>query len=542
MRPRASVAVLLALAGGCFERGGKRDGEAERAPAAAAVAATDGGWVVRDPDGAPDPDAVVRIALEAEPATLDPFATLDAVSARVLGGVVEGLLCAPDGGDVVGCVARGYTGTDGLRRWQFVIEARRFSDGTPVTAADVVASLQAARGVGHAAGPLGGVLDDAIAIEAVGGAAAHGGAAGSNAGSNGGAHHEVVEVRFTEGRPTRERDLTIVPIVPAAQLARPSLATAPIGTGPFVVRAWERGASITLARSAHAARPAAAAEVRFVVTADRADAIRRLVAGELDLVTQVPIDQAIATTAAHASLVRFRYTTPAYLAAVYNTRRPALAAVETRRALTMLLDRAGVARALLGGAATLTGPWLPGDPGYAADVVPIPFDRAAARALLGRARPSLELLVPAGSTTSARLADIWAADARGLVELRVVSVPFATLLARLASGDFDVAITSMSSGPDVDLASRLASDAPADQAWPGLRDATLDALLADAQTTAHEARDEVRRAIHRRVAALAPMAFIAVDTRAGLARADVGGLVGAASGPPPLERLWKRRR
>ena len=516
-----AVAAALALAApGCYERGGKAAPSPAPAPAAGSAAPSDVGWAVRDPDGPADGAAVVRVALEAEPATLDPFATLDAVSGRVLGAVVEGLLCAPDGGAVIDCVAAAHTVDDDGRTWRFTLDgARRFSDGAPVTAADVVASLRAARGEGHAAGPLGGVLDDATAIEASG---------------------DAIVVRFAAARATRARDLTLVPVVPAAQLGQPSLATAPIGTGPLRVAAWERGRALTLARVPGARRTAAAAAIELVLTADRADAVRRLVAGELDVVGQVPIDQAIATTAEHPGLARFRYTQAAYLAAIYNTRRLTL---PVRRALTRVLDRDGVARAFLGGARTLTGPYLPGSPGHDPSVAAEPFDRAAARALLGGAVPRVELLVPAGSTTSARIADVWAADARGTIDLRVVALPFAELLGRLAAGDFDAAITSMSAGPDVDLAARLASDAPRDQAWSGLADPALDALLAEEQRTAEPARRAaLQRQIHRRVAELAPMAFIAVDTRAGLARADVGGVIGAQPGPPPLERLWKRAR
>jgi ABC-type transport system substrate-binding protein len=140
-------------------------------------------------------------------------------------------------------------------------------------------------------------------------------------------------------------------------------------------------------------------------------------------------------------------------------------------------------------------------------------------------------------TTHARMA----ADARGLATLRVVSVPFAELLGRLAAGDFDVAITSMSGGPDVDLWSRFASTAPADQAWSGLRDPVLDELLVAARTAMTDA-DRIRaaRAIHRRLHQLQPLAFIAVDTRAGLASARVGGLAGHR-GPPPVRGLWIAR-
>lgn len=532
MGTRRSIALaagLLALAGGCFERGKRRRVADDAAVAARVVdggggggtGALDRGWLTAEPSGPPDDAAIVRIALEAEPASLDPFASLDAVSARVLQAVTTGLVCVEDG-EPRACLAT-TAGDDG-RRWRLPLApGRRFHDGRPVTAADALASVRAAAGQGpHAPGPIAASLDD------LAGAAIEGG--------------DLV-LRFDRDRPWRSRalDLALVPLVPAADLMSPTLASAPVGAGAYRIAGWRRGEAIELARVDDAVPRAAAAGVRFRVTADRAEALRLLAAGELDVVYQVPVAEAVAFTAGHPAVVRFRYEQPAFLAAVYNGRRPALAAPAHRRALTALLDRAGVAEAILGGARTTTGPGTPGDAGYDPTVAAIPFSATLAGQLLGGARPALELLVPIESTSAARIADIWAADARGLVTLKVVAVPFADLLGRLAAGDFDVAITSMSGGPDVDLWSRFGSDAPADQAWSGLRDPALDRLLAAARAArTDDDRAIVARAIHRRLDELQPLAFIAVDTRAGLATARVGGLVGHR-GPPPVRGLWKAR-
>lgn len=517
-----ALAALTALAGGaCFERGG--GGERAAPPPAATAAPTTDGWLASDPPGAIDPDATVRMALEAEPATLDPFATLDAASARVLSQVVEGLACPTADGGVEPCVASRWRASADRRTWRFTLDpARRFADGGPITAADVIASLDASRGVGHASGPLGFALDDAVAITAP--------------------HPDEIELVVREDRPTRLRDLAMVPIVPAAQLAAPSLAERPIGSGPFAVAAWVRGERIALARVSGAARRASAARVELVVVADRADAIRQLAAGRLDVVAQVPAAEAVAAAQLHPALVRFRYRQPAALVAVINTRRPALADARTRRALVMTLDRAGVARAVLGGAPTLNGPWLPDQPERDPALAPLPFDPAAAAALRPPPAPVVRLLVPAGSTASARIADIWAADARGAFTLEVEAVPFAELLARLAAGDFDLAITSLSAGPEVDPADRLSAHAPPTQAWPGLVDAELERWF-DAwhRATAADERLAAAHAIERRVQALAPLVYIAVDTRGGLARADIGGLVGDGRGVPPAWRLWRAR-
>lgn len=521
---RAAIACVLLLAA-CFERGGSKrkvvdDARlADAAGAAATAEATDTGWLVREADGPVDDDATITVALEAEPASLDPFVSADLASARVLGDVYEGLVCAAPGQVPRPCLAERYEASFDEHTWHFWLRTGvHFHDGGYVSAADVVASFNAPGRGASATGPLAGVLDDLVAVTAIA--------------------PDEVELTFSGTRGTRLRDLSMVPIAPAARIRDRSLAAKPVGTGPLQFVAWRRGQDIELARNDDYWGPGArAAHVKLRVVADRAEAIRLAAAGDVDVVLQVPIPDAIA--AAHDGVARFRYEQPAFLAAVYNARRKTLASPAVRRALTALMDRPGIARTILGGARVPSGPWPPGSPEADPEVLPVPFDRGLAEKLLGTARPVVELLVPQGSTSSARIADIWAADARGLATINVVSVPFADLLGRLASGDFDVAITSMSGGPDVDLWSRLASDAPPSEAWCGLHDASLDQLL-DLHRGMLEPkmRTDAARAVHRRIDELQPMAFIAVDTRAGLARGGIGGV--ARGAPPQLRDLSKR--
>lgn len=529
----ASLVLLLLLVAqsACFERGGGKPragaalaDDAQPAPPDAGITVTDVGWLTRDLDGTADPTATITLALEAEPISLDPFAAADAAAARVLGDIYEGLLCAQPGQAPTACLAeRWNVSADGLT-WHFWLRPGvTFHDGARLTAADVLASFRAPGRGATATGPLAAVLDDLASITSP--------------------RASEVVLRFTGTRGTRAYDLSLIPIAPAARIRSSDLASHPLGTGPLAFSSWKRGESIELTRHpAYWGEPARAAVIRHRITADRAEAIRLLAAGTIDVVLQVPIPDALAATASAPSLVRFRYEQPAFLAAIYNARRPSLARPETRRALTALLDRPGIARTILGGARVPSGPWAPASREADAQVSPIPFDRALAARLLGTSRPSLQLLVPQGSPTSARIADIWASDARGLSTLTVIPIPFSDLLARLSSGDFDIAITSLSGGPDVDLWSRLSSHAPPSEAWTGLSDPTLDTLL---ETHRTEPNPDIRplhaRAVHRHLADLAPMAFIAIDTRAGLARPHLGGLLTRHALIPRPRALWRSK-
>ncbi|MCB9574131.1 MAG: ABC transporter substrate-binding protein [Kofleriaceae bacterium] len=487
----------------------------------------------REPAGPADPGATITIALEAEPATLDPLIGADAVTQRItMGDVYEGLLGpGPRLGDApVPRLADRVTVGDAGRTWTLHLrDGVRWHDGAPLTGDDVRFTIDAARAQ---ASWLAGDLEDLAAVDVDG---------------------ATVVLRFTTARPDRAAALARLPILSRRAFAGVDLATpgalaeaaasrAPVGTGPLRFVAWRGGDAIELARwDRYWGAPAGAARIVYRLTADRAHALRLLAGGGVDVVVQLPRDEADRFAADHPGVGRFGYRMPAFLAAILNTRRAALAGDDTRRALIALLDRDGVARALLGTHA-ITGPFADGDPGVDPSVAAVPFDRALAARLLGDARPTVDVLVPAGSTVMARVADIWASDARGLATLRVVTVPFADMIARLRAGDFDVALTSMSTGPDVDLWSRLSSAAPAEEAWTGLADPELDRLLAAARAEPDPARRaELRRGIHRRLAARLPIAFIAPDVRVGLARRDVGGVAGSPEGALRAAGLWRAR-
>jgi peptide/nickel transport system substrate-binding protein len=513
--------LALALIASCYERGGSSQPppRSQESGPARAVETTP------PAPGRPDPDGVVRIALEAEPATLDPFVAADGVTARLLRDVYEGLLCPGEApaAPPVPCLATAVRISDDGRTWRFALRPGvRFHDGTAVTAGDAAFAFERLRGAERSY--LAAELDDLASVAVAAG--------------------ELVLV-FRAARPDRAGAIARVPILPRALAEREAapLARAPVGTGPLRVTAWRPGESIELARWPGAWRgPSASAKVVHVVVADRADALRRLARAELDVVMQVPIDEAVRFSDEHRGVSRFGYLQPAYVAAVLNARRPALATVESRRGLASLLDGATVRRTILGGAPAITGPFPPGDAGIDPAVAAIRFDRALAAKLLPRP-PRVRLLVPQGSRAMARIADVWASDARGVADIAVEEVPFADLIARLREGRFDAALTSMTTGPELDLWPRLHSRAPRDEAWSGLRDAELDRLLDAVRAEPDlDRRADLRRALHRRIAALVPMVFIAADARVGLAAGDVGGLGDGRGGPPAASALWRARR
>lgn len=527
MRARGWIALVAALAaGGCLERGGdspRREPEpAPRTPAPLLVDAL-------EPAGRPDPDATIRVRLEAEPAHLNPLLAGDAIAERLLlGDVYEGLLCAPQpDARAEPCLAESVEVDDGGRCWRFALrDGVVWHDGEALSAGDVVFTFELVR---RAPTTLGADLADLESVESTG---------------------DVVELCFGSVRADRRQVFARVPIVPAhrfrgvpvATLATAPVSAAPIGTGPLRVVGWERGERIVLERwERYWGEPARAARVEHVVRPGRARAAAELAAGRLDLALQLPVDEAL-IAAVHPDLVAFSHSQPAYLAAVFNTRKGALASPAARRALVATLDREALSRELFGGRApVITGPFLPGDGD--ASIEPIAFDVDAARAVLAEdgAPPALEVAVPAGSRTTARIADIWAADARPAAALEVTPVPYATLLERLRRGDFDVALMSFTTGPEVDVWPLFHGSQVGAGNVAGVRDALLDRALDDARTAlTPEARRDARRRVHRRLRELAPFAFLVGDVRVGVARTDIGG-AGDGAAEWGARSLWRAR-
>ena len=192
---------------------------------------------------------------------------------------------------------------------------------------------------------------------------------------------------------------------------------------------------------------------------DNTTAYRLLVDGQLDE------DQIDAGTKDRASrdpafaaccrLVEFYNLDYNYIA--LNDRSPLFADARTRRAMTMLLDRASIVRSLYKGSARIiSGPWAPDSPAYDARVPPLPFDPVGAARLLDEAgwkdtdgdgvrdrggRPfAFDLLVSAGSEIGRQIDEMLAAElARVGVTARIRTLEWAAFVEKVDSGDFDAA-------------------------------------------------------------------------------------------------------
>ena len=172
-------------------------------------------------------------------------------------------------------------------------------------------------------------------------------------------------------------------------VTRSPLASAPIGTGPYLFREWRRGERLVLeANPAYYEGRPWINRVVFRVIPDPTTMFLELQTGGIDEIELTPLQYA-RQTSREIFLKRFhkyRYPAMAYSYLGFNLRNPLFQDRRVRQALSYAIDRDELVRGvLLGLGREATGPYIPGTWPYCADVRRYPHDPARARALLEEA-------------------------------------------------------------------------------------------------------------------------------------------------------------
>ena len=254
------------------------------------------------------------------------------------------------------------------------------------------------------------------------------------------------------------------------------------GLGPYRVTRSTRGdVLLEPMDGSPVSRPAHAVVLRTVHD-DNARALR-LIAGKSDVALNVT--SLASTLGSHEGLRVVERAGAQLTYLVARLDRGPLADVRVRRAVSMGIDRAGLAATLfehhVDVAATVIPPMHWAHP----DLAPVAFDPRAARALLDEAvgagaRVHATLLtstdrfrVTVGRAMSQELADVG-------VDVDVTPLELGTMLARLNAGDFEMAVLSFPELTEPNVLRNLFHSSfvpPAGYNRQHLSDAALDALL-----------------------------------------------------------------
>lgn len=410
----------------------------------------------------------LELVIPNDPATIDPRFVSDVYGLRIARLCHAALVAPhPETAAPVPWLASSLE-DDGPALIVTLREDARFADGTPVLAADVVATFRAV-GDPSLGSPSRRIVTELASIDAL----------------------DARRVRFVPKSPraTLRGDLDVA-ILKADEAMRPRDA-ALTGAGPF--RASRSNGAIELT-----------GRKSVVVRTVRDEPARalRVVAGSVDIASNV-LTPGVAFTlpgrsdaAAGLSVARRASAATTFLA-IQCARIPE---PEVRRAIAAAIDRSAIVAAKLAGAAPLADGLLPPTVALAPrDRAPLAYDPAGARSVLSRYARPLTLVTSTDRTRIGIARAIAQALSDAGVPTEVRTYEFGTFFARLSAGDFDLAplIASEITDPDV-LRWYLHSDAipPRGANRSRIRHAAIDALLDEGLRTLNT---EERRSVYEQL-------------------------------------------
>lgn len=377
----------------------------------------------------------------------------------------------------------GYTVSEDGLTWTFRLREKNFSDGSPLTGAEVAASLNTARQSQR----FQGRLRDIVRVTAGEG-----------------------EVTVTLSRPNGDLpSLLDVPIV--KETGEPQR---PLGTGHYYLEESGEGLTIRLTEpwaqlDTIPLRPIAAED----------DLVYAFDTREISLVN-------VDLTGTNALGYSGRYETADYptttmLYVGYNLRSEACREETVRQALALALDRQEVAGRLLAGHAVAAAlPIHPASPLYDSGVAAgAKTDLAAARALLegagwsydeagrlrrGRSGLTLRLAVNQENTYKVAVAEALAGDLTALgCEVTVEKLPWEDFVSALQRRDFDLYLGETTLTADFDLEALLAPGGSLN--YGGCQDGELSEALTAFREADGEERQQAASALCARLVQVAPI-------------------------------------
>ena len=482
------------------------------------------------PEPSLPPPVTYREGVVGSPASVTPVTARTRADRTLVGLIFSGLVRPAASGTYEPDLAASWTVDPKGTTWTFTLRGdATWQDGVPVTADDVVYTVEALKSPDSAGGMSGAWAD--VTAEAV----------------------DPLTVRFTLATPIAgflaAASQPLLPAhllsdVPYADLAGSDFARFPVGTGPFTVVELDEthavlepatpatppidptpGPSLdSLASPFPAATPARPApyleriEVSFFDTETAmADALR---AGQID--GAAGFTPAVTKDlAATSGLDRLRYPTTTLSAALLNLRpvHPELASPAVRRAFLAAIDRDALVAGPLAGNGVRADTLVPPSSWAfdAASAPPVPYDRKAATKALTdagwkkvgggwvapKAKTAYELeILTVPADASPRLAAVAAAVRDAWVTLgfkaKLVELPAADLATRLRAGDYTAAVVDVSTGLEPDLYPLLASSQvrATGMNLSGYQDPALDDLLEAARAPgSHEKRSAAWKAL-----------------------------------------------
>lgn len=450
-------------------------------------------------------DIVLGITLE--PPHLDPTAgAAAAIDEVVYSNLFEGLTRIDENGQVkAGLAERWVIEDDGLT-YRFILRKDvTFHDGSTFEASDVKFSYERAMAE-DSVNAQKGLFSAIAAIETPND------------------HTVIVRLKRKEGQFLWNMGWGDAIIVDPA--SADSNKTQPIGTGPFKLASWTRGAEIKLVYNSDywGPSPALSAAI-FKIIKDPAAQVAALISGDVDAVPNINAPETVQQFLADSRFAVDVGTTEGETILSINHRRWPWSDVRVRRAIQHAIDRdAIVDGAMFGFGSPIGSHFAPHSPAYVDLTKAVPYNPAKAKALLAEAgvAPGTKGVIKLPPPTYARRGgEIIAAQLRAVgIELEIVPVEWGQWLAEVFKPpyDFDFTIVSHTEPLDIGIYAR-------DEYYFGYDSPAFKKVIADATETSDPAK---RYALYKKAQQMlsdeAVSGFLFQLAKVGVRRKKISGL------------------
>lgn len=322
----------------------------------------------------------VRVGFTQDALTLDPANHRNRETGTIIRNIYDGLMARAPDMAVVPEIAERFRTIDAATYEVTIRDGIRFHSGDALTVEDVKFSLDRLtrpNAMGGATSPrrdLLGPLEETVIVDA-----------------------RTVRLRLSQPW------APMLGIIPAQEIVnrrhvervgQEAMQTRPDGCGPFRLLEWRRGEAVIMERFAEyyggspeipPAGPAQVDRVIFRVLPENASRVAALLAGEVDIINDLPPSAMRQVEASrNAQIMRVNGTRSFFVA--MNVAKPPFNDVRVRRALNHALDKAPIiSRVLAGTATSLRGVMSPDSFAFNPDLPEYRFDLERARALLAEA-------------------------------------------------------------------------------------------------------------------------------------------------------------
>lgn len=443
---------------------------------------TDGG-------GGGDDSLTMRIGTTTDVANFNPLQSLSKTDNWILNAMYPHLLRIDENAEKVPELASGYEYEDDGRTVIFTLrDDFVWSDGEPVTSADVVYSAEAT--MEHQLGNVAAKLTWVESIEAPD-------------------DHTVIFRLSEPYAPFAEGVGFWMSIAPEHIFAEEDVTTFAndsdwVGAGAYILESADSGQSYTMRANEnypYAPEGGAAVEtVEYVVYPDVNTMILALQNGDIDLMATPTPASALSGLESDANIAIETVASLGFAHLTYNVTDELLAEQDVRQALSMVVDtEAIIATVLQGHGQPMVGPISPVFAEFdSPDLEPYPFDPEAARDLLEESGYAdddgdgffddltFEMVCDQSNANLTRVAEVIRDNAAEAgIQLELACIERNTFLARTREGDYQIDLSQWGvfDNPMDQLRSTYLSSNPGGINYNLVEDPELDELVNDAATT-----------------------------------------------------------